>query len=118
VGNYWSDYGGFDAQGDGTGDLAYSRSGRTSQLIANDPLLLALASGPAFRLLSAVEDKWAPADPLVLDVAPQTNLESPPLRGDRRGAPVPLWLPGLLMTGSCLWLLTSARRRKEVPAHA
>lgn len=118
VGNYWSDYGGFDAQADGTGDLAYSRSGRTSQLIANDPLLLALASGPAFRLLSAVEDKWAPADPLVLDVAPQTTLESPSLRGDRRGAPVPLWLPGLLMTGSCLWLLTSARRRKVVPAHA
>lgn len=111
VGNYWSDYGGFDEEGDGTGDLAYSRSGRTSQLIAEDPVLLALASGPAFRLLSAVEERWAPSEPLVLDDAPLTSLSSPPLAADRIGARAPLWIPGLVLTVGCGWLLVRARRR-------
>jgi nitrous oxidase accessory protein len=112
VGNYWSDYGGFDAEGDGTGDLAYERSGRTSQLIAEDPMLLALASGPAFRLLSVVEERWAPSDPLVWDDAPQISLSSPPLAADRMGARAPLWLPGALMTAGCGWLLVRARRHR------
>lgn len=110
VGNYWSDYGGFDAGGDGTGDLAYSRSGRTSQLIAQDPILLALASGPAFRLLSAVEERWAPSEPLVLDDAPLTELSSPPLAAERIGARAPVWIPGLALTLGCGWLLVRARR--------
>lgn len=110
VGNYWSDYTGFDAEGDGTGDLAYSRSGRTSQLIAEDPVLLALASGPAFRLLSAVEERWAPAEPLVLDDAPLTELSSPPLAAERIGARAPLWIPGLALTFGCGWVLVRARR--------
>lgn len=111
VGNYWSDYTGFDEAGDGTGDLAYSKSGRTSQLIAEDPMLLALASGPAFRLLSAVEERWAPAEPLVLDDAPLTRLSSPPLATERIGSRAPLWLPGLALTLGCGWLLFRARRR-------
>jgi nitrous oxidase accessory protein NosD len=112
VGNYWSDYGGFDAAGDGTGDLAYEKSGRTSRLIAEDPVLLALASGPAFRLLSAVEERWAPSDPLVLDEAPQVSLASPPLAADRIGARAPLWAPGLVLTAGCGWLLVRARRHR------
>jgi nitrous oxidase accessory protein len=111
VGNYWSDYTGFDEAGDGTGDLAYSKSGRTSQLIADDPMLLALASGPAFRLLTAVEERWAPAEPLVLDDAPLTRLSSPPLAIERIGSRAPLWLPGLALTLGCGWLLFHARRR-------
>lgn len=116
VGNYWSDYAGFDAEDDGTGDLAYSRSGRTSQLIAEDPVLLALASGPAFRLLSAVEERWTPAEPLVLDDAPLTELSSPPLAAERIGARAPLWIPGLALTLGCGWLLVRARRPRRVVA--
>jgi nitrous oxidase accessory protein len=112
IGNYWSDYGGFDSEGDGQGDLAYTRSGRVSRLIAEDPMLLAVASGPAFRLLSAVEDKWAPADPLVMDVAPRTVNVSPPIAAGRTGTVVPLWIPGSLLTAGCAWLLVAARRRK------
>ena len=119
VGNYWSDYGGFDASGDGTGDLAYTQSGRVSQLLAEDPLLLALASGPAFRLLSAVEDKWAPTDPVVMDVAPQTSPGSPSLRGDPQGTRVPLWIPGAAAVLAGSWSLVRARRprRRMVATH-
>lgn len=118
IGNYWSDYGGFDSEGDGVGDLAYTRSGRVSQLIAQDPMLLAIASGPAFRLLSAVEDKWAPAEPLVLDDYPQTTNVSPPVVMGRTGTVVPLWIPGTVLTAGCAWLLYRARRREGVTAVA
>ena len=113
VGNYWSDYGGFDAEGDGTGDLAYVESGRMSELLASEPLLLALASGPAFRLLSSVESKWSPSAPLVRDEAPLVAAPGPALRGGGRGSPVPLWLPGLALTFGCGWLLLRARRPRR-----
>lgn len=119
VGNYWSDYGGFDAQGDGKGDIAYTESGRMSQLLAEEPLLLALASGPAFRLLSAVEDKWSAGDPLVRDVAPLTRSSAPAIRGARPRSAVPLWIPGLVATALCGRLLVRGRRRRRVvTAHA
>jgi len=123
VGNYWSDYSGFDAAGDGTGDLAYTESGRMSQLLAEEPILLALASGPAFRLLSSVEDKWSPSDPIVMDEAPLVSSQGPALRGDHLGERVPLWIPGLLLTVGGGWLLFRARRpvrrsTKAVAAHA
>jgi len=114
VGNYWSDYGGFDAEGDGTGDLAYTESGRMSQLLAEEPILLALASGPAFRLLSSVEDKWSASDPIVMDEAPLVDSPGPALRGDHLGERVPLWIPGLVLTVGGVWLLARARRPRRV----
>lgn len=121
VGNYWSDYGGLDAAGDGTGDLAYTQSGRMSRLLAQEPLLLALASGPAFRLLSAVDDRWSPAEPVVVDEAPLIESRAPALRGVRKGSSLRLWIPGLALTVSCAWLLVRARsgrrRPREVAAH-
>ena len=116
MGNYWSDYGGFDAQGDGTGDLPYVRSGRTAQLIAANPLLLALASGPAFRLLMSVEDRWAPTDPTVDDPFPLTRPPSPRMASASPAPRLPLWIPGGLMMLVGLWLLRGARRGK-VTAH-
>ena len=112
VGNYWSDYGGFDAHGDGTGDLPYTRSGRTGQLIASNPLLLALASGPAFRLLMAVEDRWAPTNPTVDDPYPLTVVPSPSMAAAQPAPRLPLWIPGSLMMVTGVVLLRGARRRK------
>ncbi len=113
VGNHWSDYGGFDANGDGTGDLAYTRSGRTSQLIAEEPMLIALASGPAFRLLSAVEDKWLPGEALVRDEAPQVDAATPAIVANGRGASVALWIPGGLLVLVCTGALLSGRRQRR-----
>jgi nitrous oxidase accessory protein len=110
IGNFWSDYGGFDAQGDGLGDLPYLQSGRMSQLLAEEPLLLALASGPAFRLLSSVEDKWSPTDPVVRDAAPLTSSRGPRTNAAHRGSPVPLWIPGIGLLALSVGLLVRARR--------
>ena len=110
VGNHWSDYGGFDADGDGTGDLAYVRSGRMSELLAQEPLLLALSSGPAFRLLASVGERWAPGDPLVTDQAPRLGSSGPDLRASRDDTAVSLWIPGLATIVVCLFLMVRARR--------
>lgn len=111
VGNHWSDYRGFDRGGDGIGDLPYTQGGRTSRLLAREPLLIALASGPAFRLLSAFDDRWSLAEPVVVDPDPLMSSTSPSLRGARSGGTVPLWLPGLAMLAASTWLLLRARRR-------
>lgn len=118
VGNHWSDYGGFDADGDGTGDLPYVRSGRMSELLAGNPLLLALASGPAFRLLSSVGERWAPADPLVTDAAPSLRSSGPDLQASRDDPAVALWIPGLLTIAGCALLIVRARRPpREMTVH-
>ena len=110
TGNYWSDYAGFDRTGDGRGDLPYERSGRIGQLIADEPVLLALASGPGIRLLSSVGDRWGPARPLVRDPAPLTTMTSPALRGNRRATAVPLWVPGVAALTLGGWLIHRGRR--------
>ncbi|HEX6844890.1 MAG TPA: hypothetical protein VF235_07240, partial [Actinomycetota bacterium] len=111
VGNHWSDYAGFDADGDGIGDLPYTHGGRASRLIASDPILLALSSGPAFRLLTAVEDRWSPGDPIARDEAPRM-LAPPSISFERATPPVPLWVPGLLLLVGSAWALARGRRRE------
>jgi hypothetical protein len=84
-----------------------------SRLLAGEPLLLALASGPAFRLLSAVDDRWSPTEPVVVDEAPLIESRAPALRGARQGSSGRLWIPGLALTVSSAWLLVRARRRPD-----
>lgn len=109
IGNHWSDYAGFDADGNGIGDLPYAHGGRTSRLIAGQPILLALSSGPAFRLLTAVEDRWTPSEPIVNDPAP---LMTAPVSASvvRTSPVVPLWIPGALLLLASLGALVRARR--------
>lgn len=119
LGNYWSDYGGFDAAGDGTGDVVYTENGRMSRLLAEEPMLLALVSGPAFRLLSALEDKWSSDDPLVRDAAPLMHSQAPSLRVRDDGGGIPVWIAGLAAALVCGWLLFRGRRpRREVAVGA
>ena len=47
------------------------------------------------------------------DDAPLVAAPGPALRGDGRGAAVPLWLPGLALTLGCGWLLMRARRPRR-----
>ena len=111
VGNYWSDYAGFDRGADGIGDVPYSASGRVSRLLAEEPLLTALASGPAFRLMSSLEDRWSAATPVVRDDAPILTSRGPAIGGGPSGSPVLLWLVG----GTLLAASVSALRRSRKP---
>jgi nitrous oxidase accessory protein len=109
-GNYWSDYGGVDADGDGLGDLPYVASGRVSELLAEDPQLIALSSGPAFSLLAAAAERFAPGDAVENDPAPLMEPTSPPLGEPRAGTAPLLWVPGALGMGAAALIVGRARR--------
>jgi nitrous oxidase accessory protein len=111
VGNHWSDYGGFDADGDGVGDVPYLKGGRVSELVARQPLLLAIASGPALRLVSVVEDRWLPSEPVVRDDAPLLSAPFPTFPAPDAGVPM-LGFAGAGLLAACLWAVLRARRPK------
>ncbi len=76
-GNYWSDYAGFDANGDGLGDTPYRAERLFENLTDREPLLRALIYSPAAQ---AVEFAGAAfpivrPQPKVIDLAP---LAQPP----------------------------------------
>lgn len=50
-GNYWSDYAGFDADGDGTGDVPYRAERFFESMTDREPLLRALIYSPAAQAL-------------------------------------------------------------------
>jgi nitrous oxidase accessory protein len=114
VGNHWSDYQGFDADGDGVGDVPYLQGGRVGELVARAPVLLALASGPALRLAEAVEERWAPREPIVVDPAPLMRAVRPRVpsfaAGDA-GSPA-LAAAGLFLAGAGAAGLALGRRAR------
>ena len=100
-GNYWSDYAGFDADGDGIGDVPYRRTDVLEDLAVRAPVLQALLFTPAHHALETAA-RLAPlvqGTPLVEDPAP---LVRPPITG----APPPPHDPrdawGLLWVGLAL----------------
>lgn len=66
-GNYWSDYAGFDANGDGFGDIAYKSERLFENLVAQEPNLRLFLYSPAINTL----DFAAKAFPIV---RPQAKL--------------------------------------------
>jgi nitrous oxidase accessory protein len=91
VGNFWSDYAGFDSDGDGIGDLAYEPRSLFASLIAREPNLRILQHSPAqqtveftARMLPEVRPEPKLVDQAPLTVAPDLGFDdvaSPTPRG-------------------------------------
>jgi nitrous oxidase accessory protein len=105
-GNHWGDYAGFDAAGDGIGDIPYQRTDLLEDLADRSPALQAFLFTPAHLALE-VAGRVMPivrANPLVEDPAP---LMRPPVPATVLAAPAtPAFGPGLQWIG--LGLLLSA----------
>jgi nitrous oxidase accessory protein len=82
VGNFWSDYAGFDGNGDGIGDLAYEPRSLFASLIAREPNLRILQHSPAqqtveftARMLPEVRPEPKLIDEAPLTVAPDFGFD-------------------------------------------
>ena len=90
MGNYWSDYRGYDLTGEGLGDVPHHEGSVVEGLVVETPALEALASGPAFGLIRAVEDRWVEHEPIAVDHLPLMSPVSPPFEEAAGGAAGPV----------------------------
>ncbi len=77
-GNFWTTYRGFD-NGRGKGITAHQEGSSVERLLVGAPVLIPLASSPAFRLVRAVEEKWTLQRPVLTDPLPLMQPMSPAL---------------------------------------
>ncbi len=118
-GNYWSDYAGYDLDGNGIGDVSHKVQNVFEYLEGNYPRLRLYLNSPAAQALAAAEQSFpvlkgaseADAAPLMHAVKLQFPLEIVPLQTARRRAPQ--WLLGLLsllFTSAALFVLWKHRQ--------
>ena len=114
VGNYWSDYRGFDRSGRGIGEIPHVEGAAAGKLLAGDPALLALASSPAFTLLRTVEQRTAGQHPVVVDHFPIVSSRSPSLPAEPTHAAVGTGLVGATSLVICSFVLLRSTRRSQL----
>lgn len=71
-GNYWSNYRGYELF-DGKGAVEHREGGSTDRMLTRAPVLTAIATSPAFRVMDAVEQRWTRSAPVVVDRLPLTR---------------------------------------------
>ena len=116
VGNYWSNYRGFDRSGLGIGEIPHVEGAAAGHLLAGDPSLLALASSPAFTLLRAVEQRSAGQRPVAIDRFPTVEPRSPSLPSVATHAALGTGLVGATALVICSLVLLRSRRRRQMPS--
>ena len=121
VGNYWSNYRGFERSGGrageiGVGEIPHVEGAAAGRLLAGDPTLLALASSPAFTLLRAVEQRSAGQHPVVVDRFPIVDPRSPSLPSEPTRAALGTGLAGAISLVICTLVLLRATRRRQLPS--
>ena len=102
-GNYWSDYAGLDADGDGAGDTPYRSERLFENLIDRVPSLRALLYSPAAQTVEFAASAFpiVRPQPKLADPAPRTQPASIPARAraeDDDGGAGMVWA-GLLLLG-------------------
>jgi len=123
AGNYWSSYAGFDADGDGFGDLPHEEASLFDDLMTRRPELRLFAMGPAQGALDMAARAFPvfrPA-PVLVDVAPRV---APPPAGvvAEAGDARPLAVLGAALLAGAVavagWSLAMDRPRRAAPEAA
>jgi len=120
VGNYWSDFAGYDADGDGIGDSAYKLDDLFSELTDDHPELAFFAETPASRavdLAAAMFPAFRPR-PKVEDTAPLIDRPTV-IAGASAPATPPLAttaLASLILLGGAVAVAASSRGHRRSAA--
>ena len=120
VGNYWSDYSGYDADGDGIGDREYKVDDLFSSMKDSHPDLVFLTGTPAARAIDMAGRAFPDLrpEPKLVDPAPQVAVpEFPPSIDDtesRSTAGVLAVAAAMLALAGAILALTRTRRPAEV----
>lgn len=118
-GNYWSDYAGYDLDGNGIGDVPHKVQNVFEYLEGNYPRLRLYLNSPAAQALAAAEQSFpvlkgaseSDAAPLMHAVKLQFPLEVTPLQtAPRRAAQWLLGLLSLLFTSAALGVMWKHRQ--------
>jgi nitrous oxidase accessory protein len=115
-GNYWSDYDGYDLDGDGVGDVAHKVQNVFEYLEGNYPRLRLYLGSPAAQALAAAEKTFpilkgsgeSDAAPLTRPVALRAGLDAPT---PRRQTQFTLALVSLVMFGGAAATIWKGQRR-------
>ena len=117
VGNYWSDFAGYDANGDGIGDVAYKVDDLYNTLTDSHPDLEFFQDTPAARAMSLSADLFPilRPDPLVED--PHPMIARPQFeslgRGGGAGARATMLGVSVLMIAAAAVLMLAPRRARS-----
>lgn len=114
VGNYWSDYRGYERSGSGIGAIPEVEGAAAGTLLASDPSLLALASSPSFTLLRVVEQRVAGQDPVSVDRFPIVDPQSPSLPATAVHVALGTGLVGAGSLALCSLALLGCTRRRQL----
>jgi nitrous oxidase accessory protein len=114
VGNYWSDYRGYERSGSGIGAIPHVEGAAAGTLLASDPSLLALASSPSFTLLRVVEQRVAGQDPVSVDRFPIVDPQSPSLPATAVHVALGTGLVGAGSLALCSLALLGCSRRRQL----
>lgn len=115
-GNFWSDYAGYDADGDGRGDLPYEPRSLFESLLDRHPSLRLFLMSPAQQAIDMAsrafpimrpEPKLTDAAPLMSPVLPAIAPASPPSSLPMLGVSGGVVLLVLLLSGLARWTLVA-----------
>jgi nitrous oxidase accessory protein len=119
-GNFWSDYAGYDADGDSLGDLPYISQGLFENMMDRNPQLRLFQLSPAQQAVDLAARAFPifRPKPKFTDEGPLVEPVLPAIAIPERGPVWPMWVmaAGLVLVATLIVIVGSSARKSKLPA--